>query len=656
MRREYRAFEIACMSLEQVKLLPLGGLVITYADGTVRKHKTTKVQHSWFYWQVFAENGLDTITPNTFVGDGNFTKAEHRKMCSTLFWSIFFGKFGELQPGVGLRFFWELSRRIYEIGNEVYNDSVMNDTPYMSSLDITDLIDIMDHPVVIEAKDKFYAGIDNVDVCNDKIFDLMRSDDPLLYENEIARYVRAGLYDRRQITQMVGIRANIPDTNGVAFKTRIECGYVDGFNANIDRVIESRTASIALANAKAPLEDSQYNNRQCQLMGSVIRNITHVDCGSQFPIHYVVSDKSDLDFITGKFIILDDGKRYLVRGNEDYLIGTTVKYRSITTCVHHDQSAPCAICFGISAWTTPPGTSPGHHLMIEALARISQTILSTKHVISSTKCLYVSVLGDNARWLSLNPEDKQYVMLRPESIASKYKVSMRILREEAMFLTDVDNTEDVYGLDHSRITFVSIAQLVFHDKDNQVRSVHDVDFTVAGLGCPLSHDMLQHIKNVSWDVVGNYYEFDLTGWNPDCPVVISPRRGDDIMAILKSVKGFLDSTNKAGVVRAVDFDHPGPCIRAFHDLVKDKIDINCINAEVFVKCLMSAVDANGDPTFELPKGGEPFVFIRKHDAIKYRSVGPALGFQTQDAILFNPKSTLRTDLNIPGSELDKQWG
>lgn len=67
----------------------------------------------------------------------------------------------------------------------------------------------------------------------------------------------------------------IPDINGAVFVTPIDVSYAEGLNSNYDRQIESRTASIAYANTKAPLEGSQYHNRQCQLMGSVIRSVVH---------------------------------------------------------------------------------------------------------------------------------------------------------------------------------------------------------------------------------------------------------------------------------------------------------------------------------------------------------------------------------------------
>ncbi|AXH70825.1 RNA polymerase beta prime subunit [Vibrio phage BONAISHI] len=656
MNRDFTAWEIANMPRAQVAALPRGGLRVTFRDGKVIKCKTEAVKESWFYWRVFAENGLDLITSIHFIGNEGYNTGTHKKMCSLLHWAVFMGKYPDLQPGQGIQDFWDLSRRIYFIGNEVFNSSTHGDTAYMKSLDLMDLVEITEHPVVVEAKQKFRDGEISVDECNDQVWFLLLSDDPDMQHNPVAQYARAGIYNRRQIVQMCGVRANIPDTNGEAFGTHIDVSYVEGLSSNFDRTIESRTASIAYANAKGPLEDSQYNNRQCQLMGSVITGIYHGDCKSNKPLAFAVNNKADLDFITGKYIITEKGY-YLVRGHEENLIGTEVKYRSITTCDHKDTSSPCAVCMGIAAWTTPPGTSPGHHLMIEALAKIAQNLLSTKHVISSTTCLYVNETGTNAGWLKLDPDNKQMVYLDPNLRQNKYTMKLRVAKEEAMFITDVDNIDNIDDLDNTRISFVSIAQMILYDERGRARQTHDLDFTVSNAGCPLSHEFLRYAKKKGWDISGNSYEFDMSDWNYDEPIMVTPRRGEDMMAILVNVRDFLDSVNKVGTVRAADFDNPGPAIRSLYEIMQNgKIHVNMINVEVFIRALMSRLDENGDPTFELPRGSEPFTFIRKKDAIKFRSIGPALGFEGQDSILGNPKTYQRKNLKIPAANIDALWG
>ena len=71
---------------------------------------------------------------------------------------------------------------------------------------------------------------------------------------------------------------------------------------------------------------------------------------------------------------------------------------------------------------------------------------------------------------------------------------------------------------------------------------------------------------------------------------------------------------------------------------------------------MSRVDHNGMPTYEFPRADENFVFVKMMEAIRNRSLGPALAFQNQQDILFSCGQYLKHNLNIPGAELDYMWG
>ena len=64
MLRDYTAYEIANMTQEQTEALPYGGLKIKFANGEVMKCKTSSVRYSWFYWQLFAEEGTNGIMPH----------------------------------------------------------------------------------------------------------------------------------------------------------------------------------------------------------------------------------------------------------------------------------------------------------------------------------------------------------------------------------------------------------------------------------------------------------------------------------------------------------------------------------------------------------------------------------------------------------------
>ena len=656
MLRDYTAYEIANMTQEQTEALPYGGLKIKFANGEVLKCKTSSVRYSWFYWQLFAEEGTNGIMPHNFIGNEAVTQDKHLEMLSRMFWDVFISKFGvQFSPGVGMTDFWRLSRRTYDIVNQLYNYSVGNDMSFMVSLDVMDLINILTHPDIQEAKNLYKDGKFSADETNSNIYSKLLSDDPIFKENELAKGCRADIYSRRQIQQMVGIRGTIPDINGAVFVTPIDTSYAEGLNSNYDRQIESRTASIAYANTKAPLEDSQYHNRQCQLMGSVIRSVVHKDCGSQHAVSCTVHE-GDLKFLMGKFHMVDGKPSMITPWNFKEEVGKTLRIRSITKCMNHDTSVPCAICTGLPAWTLPPDTALGHHLMIEGLGGVSQRALSTKHIISNIKCLLLSLKGSNARWLKLDQEDNLKAYLRFNPVKKNSTLKMRIHQDDVSFINDILSVDNLEAITPSRVTQVDYVDIIEFDESGAISLVHNIDTRIEGVGCPLGRPFLAYMKEVGWELVGSDIEVDITKWDFGQLFIDCPRRGEDIMGTLRDMKTFLLGTNAPGAIRAIDFTTPDGAIRALIELLSKKVKINFSGAEAFIRCMMSRVDHNGIPTYEFPRADENFVFVKMMEAIRNRSLGPALAFQNQQDILFSCGQYLKHNLNIPGAELDYMWG
>lgn len=647
MRRDYTVEEIISMDKETVWLLPEGGLNVTFSDRTV-KCFTNRIKINWYFWQLFAFNDVLSITSDSYIEDLNFTSDLPKDILSDIFWESFTRKVGGMIPGLGLDLVWSMSRRCYQIINELYNDSIFKMSDCVSTVDIEDLIDILDAPEVIEAKRKFRDGEHDASTAHDQVWDYVTSGKPELAENEISRGCRAEIFNRRQVNQQIGPRAFIPEINGEAFVTPIDEGYAEGFVPFYDRIIESKTASIAYFMAKAPLEESEYNNRMAQFLCGVIRGVTHNDCGAKKTVPWQVR-KEDLKVLSGKFHMVK-GKPVCINGDEKELVGKTIKMRSFTLCDSEDASMPCAICVGRNAWTVPPKTVLGHHLSTEPLARISQTILSTKHVISSTKPLFLDINEHNSQYILLNPENGHEVILKKQN--KNYRYAIRFSREEAFFINDIHSCEDTEELVEAKISCVQELQLVIMDEKGHVKTTVELEVGIGGRGSPLTMDMLVYMRDKGWDIVGNNFEIDLIDWDFSKPVIRTPRRGSDIMQVLKNFQDFIYSRGK---VRARNFETVGPAIQGLLDQLTPHIGVNMNHIEVFVRAIMSKVDAQGFPTYELPKADDPFMFCTMKDCIMNRSLGAALAFERQQSLVFSPGSYLREDLEIPGTELDSLW-
>ncbi|UKZ10909.1 RNA polymerase beta prime subunit [Vibrio phage C-ZP2022] len=649
--RDYTIDQIVAMTKEQVWELPVGGLRVAFSDKTI-VCPTNIIKINWYFWQLYKFGEIQGIDSSAYMGNIDFNGGVPSKELSKIFWEVYMRRVGGFFPGQGLDFVWEMSRRTYQVINELYNDSIFKMASHVSTLDIMDLINVLDAPEVQEAQAKWAVGEMDVDDCHDVTWNTLTSGRPEFHYNEISRGARAKIFNQRQTNQTIGPRAYIPEINGTAFKTPIAPGYISGLESQYDRLIESRTAAIAYFMAKAPLEDSEYNNRMAQFLCSVIRGIEHCDCGTKHTLTWRVGGPKDLSRLRGKFY-MKDGQHHMIYGNEKELIGQTLEIRSFTRCESKDPQYPCAICIGWNAWTTPPNTVLGHHLSTEPLGRISQKILSTKHVIASTKPLYLHVGVDNAKFMELDMDNPHLVRLREqENIES---VSLRIQRDEAAFLNDVLSVEDPHELIESRISCVTNLQVHYMVKGRTTPHIVNLDVSLGGFGSPLTTDFLVYLKEVSWDVVGTNIIVDMTQWNYAVPIIRTPARGADVMTVLHAFQDFVNSPNKPHAVRASDYNHPGPAIAALMEALSEHIPINFSHAEVFVRALMCRVNESGHVTYEMPRGGDQFVFGSMKDLIHNRSEGTGMAFESHVRKIFSPGTYLKDGQDIPSTSMDYIW-
>lgn len=650
MRVNFTADEIARMSRDEVWALPEGGLRITFSDQT-KIVATNRIKVCWYFWQLYVYGDVKGISYEMFLSDPDFNGSLPRKLLSKIFWDVYFRKSGGFRPGVYLDFLWDLTRRTYQAINELYNDSIFKMSEHVSTLDLDHVIAILDDLDIIEAKKRFNNGEILVDESHDVTWNAMTTKEEYK-QNELARGCAADIFNRRQTNQGIGPRAFIPDINGEAFTDAIRPGYSEGLDSHYDRIIESRTASIAYFMAKAPLEQSEYNNRMAQFLCSCIGEVSHKDCGTKHTVSWRVKDKKDLKRLRGKFMMVNS-QPVMIYGNEEELIDTIVELRSFTKCESENQSSPCAICVGWNAWTTPPGTNLGHHLSTEPLARISQLILSTKHVISSTKPLFLEINHRNAGLIELNPQNMYDVHLVPQDNIES--IELRISRDEAFFIDDVNHDEYLDDLVPSRISNVSNIQLMLYPKEGRVKTV-TIPVEVGGRGCPLSIKMLHFLHDKGWDVVGNYISINLDEWDFGNPIITTPRRGADMMSVLYMFQNFVNSPTKPDAVRAVDYTEPGPAIEALMGVLTEYIEINFNHAEVFVKALMCKVLDDGTCTYEVPRPGDKFEFGTMKNIIVSRSAGPGMAFENHSSVLFgNPETYLKDGYDIPETNLDYCW-
>lgn len=646
--RSYTVHELNQLSEEQVWNLPDGGLYLTYDDGTTEIVNTRTTIYTWYLWELFRKfPGVKIQHKHHTDSLGNYNKGGHTNLGTRLIWDTFYN-----YPKADHLTIWEIARAWYVATNKWYNAQRPRLTAYTTSMDILDSVRLLSNPGLVEPRELFEKGEITSKECHRQITDFLRSGHLSLDGNMIALNMRAGSIDPRQVMQVLAPRY-VRDIDGVSFTEPVMRGYAQGYNRLFDKFVESCTASVAQYMIKSPLETSEYNNRMCQLAVFILQGITYGDCGTQSTTEWIVHEE-DLEILRGSNYV-ENGSLIPISEDDTHLIGQTIQLRTLRDCRHSHTGKPCSACAGISGIITPPNAAFGNYLTLDINSDISQTILSTKHVLSSAINTILAFTAADRRFIQTNSVEPNAIHFNPEILDGNWAI--RIQQVDAKCINDINNTRSVRQLEPARVTECDMVQFVRYDRHGAIAETHNVQTRLGGAGSPLSSEMLEYMRDNPWGIVGKAYEITLKGWDNAKPFMRSTRRGDDIMGTMEVFKNFIHSNNVTGYKRLADQAGWTQALQAFHEIMRGRIQYNIKQLEIFVYCLSAYMggDITKDP-YRLPKPEEESVFIGLKEAVKSRGVGAALGFEAQKSLFFDISQFTNNEQSVPGSAMDSIWG
>lgn len=672
--RKFTAYEICNMTESAVWDLPKGGVTITFDDKSKFHYKTESTIVTWYLWQQFRKfpgapilpqhhlaNENDPVTPGEAPRKvhSHYRKSSHAAVGQDIFWHIFFKGDG---PKTRERVV-EQSKHWYEITNMVYNAASRRLREFVRTISAHDLYAILNHDFIKETLSLFREKKIKIDEAYDRNYNFIMDPPPELYFNEVCRAARAGLLDHRQITQMLGQLGLVRDMDGQAFGKPIDVGYGHGLHDQGAQMVESRKASIAHIMTTAPLETAEYNTRQCQL-AQVVRGITKGDCGTTDVLNWTVREQ-DLKVIRGKLYYAETGQLEYLTGYETHLIGKTIKIRHIAGCKHAHEGVPCETCVGFTALVTPPGSSYGLFNCTMFLEKLAQSILSTKHVIVSAKFTYLNLDAEGRRLLALNPDQKQDIHLAAGLDPDEW--CLRFALEDAMFINDIKDVESIDDLTPARVTELKFIEFVRYGSDGNVKEIYNIDTTIGGGGTPLSRELLFHMVETGWDVVGDKLEVPLENFEPGGKIMESLRRGEDIMSIVQDFSAFIHSPKKTTRSRLIDQPTHLQALQTFIDVIGGRIGVNLSQMECFTMSLASKVHRfgpnateyektkEGSPTYALPAPGDEFMYLTIAERIMNGAPGAALAYEHHRTLIHDTASYSKTPSVAPYHSLNARW-
>ena len=524
------------------------------------------------------------------------------------------------------------------IYNNIYNDVIYNITDYSSSISITDFLDIQFKPELITSMKNVAINkdVDSVNKTYDVLDNIMRNDISLK-DNVIVRGYISGTVSPNQVKQLLASRGYVTEIDSNIFKYPISSSFTLGMTDLYDVSVESRSGAKALYMSNKAVPESEYFARELQLVTMVVEKLVDGDCGNRDYMDWYIRPKekfgkSDLSNIVGKRYLDTDGVEKVITLNCKHLEDTTIKLRVAFRCKLPNKTHICTSCFGELSYGVHIHSNIGHFSATEVTQKVTQSILSTKHLTSSATVGDIKL--DETAKKFFNVKNKNNYAFKANLInKSKTKYSMIVNQYDAFGLKDLNKSVDVYKLNPQRISRIESIILVTETGDNT--EYHPIIIKDASKYGSFTYEFLEYIVNVGNKLDSlDRYVIDLSGWTTAANVIAMPELEYNYLALAKNIKHMFKymAMEKTGTAK----ETPESLLQKLFDVINSKLDVNLAMLEVIVYAftIMSKENSN----YDLGRNTATQQLMPISRVVTNRSLGAGYAWEKVVKTIISPRS------------------
>lgn len=536
-----------------------------------------------------------------------------------------------------------LYRNMYVAINNIYNEVIYDILEYVSSLDILDFTEVQVREELLKAMVdvKNNPTQQSIKDCYNVLDDLLRND-PEITKNKLSRGYISGTFSANQLKQILGPRGYGTEIDSQIFKTPIATSFCVGLNNIYDISVESRSAAKALFLSNKAIQNSEYFARELQLVAMRIENLVDGDCGNHDYIDWYVrpksdEQKSDLPNLLGKYYYNPETKQEEeITKNHTHLEGTTIKLRSAMNCKCKDANTVCTKCFGTISYNLFKHTNLGHVSVTSLTQKVSQSILSTKHLVASATTAAIQ-LDENASQFFNVVNSNNFAFKKDVIRNKKIKLTMLFNQWEASGIKDLNPSVDVSKLYPEKISWLRNIEIMKTD-ENGVVELYPISIAEGKTKGSFTHKFLEYILKNGYTLNSqDKYEVDLTEWNSDAPIISVPQVEFSFVDLLRQLQNIFKHGSKDGKGKASDVKLTKEAFLQFvFDIVNKKLDVNIALIEIIIYAFTVVDRANRD--FRLGRGVENPDIVRIKDVMPNNSLGGAYAWESVKKIMLSPTS------------------
>lgn len=644
----YQARDLWNQSKEAIWDLPDGPMRLKFDDDSEMVVDAKATIYSWYagvFHRLYPETPL---LPKHHLGDRQISKGtEIELMGEGLF---------DCRHVYGDRVnMEELSLIAYQQQNELYNDMTTRLKSHVSTISILDFVEVMEDPAVKEANDNVKPTQHSIDETYEKIWSSLTQEGNLL-GNTVARMAKSGLVSKGQILQCVGPRGFLTEIDSGIYHRPVLTGYVEGMRTLYDSMVESRSASKALMFAKDPVAESEYFNREMQLVASTLTRLHRGDCGTQDYLIFKVKSSADLKLIAGKYYLKEDLSLETVHDDSRHLIGKLIQIRSALKCQNPDAYGVCSTCMGEISDSIPELTNLGHVSVTVMCEKISQNVLSTKHLDGSSKVDDFEIGTFDSHYIRSGVDMGVSQQSKGEESDANtiIKLSDRLKDRQVEMVLEEKQAEDLNSVDYTPIeklapsTLTNLTEVIFNvmGEDGFMEPPATVAVSMGARRSWLTVDALEYVKRKGFRLNerGNYV-IDLTDWDVNLPLFQLPLKHTDMVQYMKTIKSFImaagDTGKKTkGMKTLGDFPTVDRGLVEFYNLINSKLRVNIAHLEIIILSAMIRSEEHKDHRLPRPiQDGELGSYRKNMEA---RSMGVSMAYERQSKRLTDVRSFIHT--------------
>jgi len=370
-----------------------------------------------------------------------------------------------------------------------------------------------------------------------------------------------------------------------------------------------------------------------------VEHLVDGDCGNRDYMKWFVrpasmAGKSDISNMVGKrFFNEETQQEEIITKNHTHLEGQNILLRTAFGCKLEDKKSVCTHCFGELSYGVHKHSNLGHISATAVTEKVTQSILSTKHLTSSATSN--GIVLDKTAAEFFNVKAKTSYAFKANLI-NKVRTSYKMIinQAEAFGIKDMTKGVDVYKFNPFRISRIEsiILMTESHDGKQEWYPIVIKDTNKYG---SFTYDFLEYIVEEGYTLDDqDRYIIDLNNWTTTKPVIIMPQLEYNFLALAKNIKAVFKYMTIMKGDRSSETQES--MLQKLFDLVNTKLDINIALLEVIVYAfsIMSIRDNN----YDIGRNSKDTQMMRIKGIMTNRSLGGAYAWEEVLSTILSPTS------------------